>query len=167
MSFLSKMITKTATGFVVSSATALAVSSISKTLGLNDSLVGKILAVGIPMMTFSAAKDPTVADLLFKESKKKDRKKKKKSKKEAENDYFSLFGKDKAKKMNKAIAKEAGATEDEVNDVMSLFTPLFVDAIAEEEPEDVSVLQTLFKREEEEVERHSPSLAQMAMKALF
>jgi hypothetical protein len=164
--FLGKMIKKTATGFVVSSATALAVSSISKALHLDDSKVGKILAVGIPMMTFLAADDPKVSDLLFKESKKKDRKKDK-SKKEAEADYFHLFGKDKAQKMNKAIAEETGTTEDEVNGVMSLFTPFFVDAVAEEDPEDAGALGKLFKSESEDAKKHSPSLAKMAMKAVF
>jgi len=166
MSFLGKMVKKTATGFVVSAATAVAVNTISNVLGLSDSKVGKILAVGIPMMTVLTAEDPKVTDLIFKDSKKKDRKKNK-SKKEAESDYFRLFGKDKAQKMNKAIAKETGTTEDEVNGVMSLFTPFFVDAVAEEEPEDANALGKLFKQEEEEVKKQSPSLAKMAMKAIL
>lgn len=166
MSFLGKMITNTAKGFVVSSATALAVSSISNVLGLNDSKVGKILSVGIPMMTFMAADDPQITDLLFKESKKKDRKKTK-NKKEAESNYFSIFGKDKAEKMNKAIAEETGTTEEEVNGVMSMFTPYFVDAIAEEDPKDAGALHKLFKDDTEEAKKKSPSLAKMAMKAVF
>lgn len=166
MSFMGKMLKKTATGFIVSSATAIAVSSISNMLGLSDSKVGKILGVGIPMMTFLAADDPSVTDLLFKESKKKDRKKDK-SKKEAEDDYFRLFGKDNAKKMNKAIAEETGTTEDEVNGVMSLFTPFVVDAIAEEDPKDAGALGKMFKDDEEDMKKHSPSLSKLAMKAIF
>lgn len=164
MSFLSKMITKTAKGFVVSTATAVAVKSISNILGLNDSLVGRILAVGIPMMTIFAAEDPKVTDLLFKESKKKDRKKDKKS---SEDSYFSIFGKDNTKKMEKAIADETGATEEEVHGVMSLFTPYFVDAVAEEDPEDAGALGKIFKQEKDEVEKQSPSLVKMTMKAIF
>ena len=166
MSMMSKMLTKTATTFIVSSATAIAVSSISHMLHLDDSKVGKILGVGIPMMTFLAADDPKVTDLLFKESKKKDRKKDK-SQKEAESDYFRLFGKDNAAKMNKGIAEETGATEDEVNGVMSLFTPFFVDAVAEEEPADAGALGMMFKKDEEDVKKHSPSLTTMVMKSIF
>lgn len=166
MSFIGKMLKKTATGFVVSAATAVAVRTISNVLGLSDSLIGKILSVGIPMMTVFAAEDPKVTDLLFKESKKKNRQKKK-NKKEAEDDYFRLFGRDNAKKMNKAIAKESGATEDEVDGVMSLFTPFFVDAIADEEPEDAGMLGKLFKKESDDVKKQRPSLFKMTMKALF
>ncbi len=164
MSLLGKMLTKTAKGFVVSATTALAVNTISNVLGLSDSKVGKILSVGIPVMTVFAAEDPKVTDLLFKESKKKDRKKDKKS---SEDSYFSIFGKDNTKKMEKAIADETGTTEEEVHGVMSLFTPLFVDAIAEEEPEDASALGKIFKQGEKEVEKQSPSLTKMAMKAIF
>ena len=166
MGFMQKMVVNTAKGFVISSATALAVSSISNMLGLNDSLVGRILAVGIPMMGFTAAKEPSITERLFGASKKKGRKKKK-SKKEAEKDYFNIFGKDKAKKMNKAIAKEADATEEEVNGVMSFFLPYYLDAIEEEEPEDSNALGKLFKKDEEEVEKKNPSLAKMMMKAMF
>lgn len=165
MSFMGKMMKKTATGFVVSAATSVAVSSISNMLGLSDSKVGKILSVGIPMMTIVAADDPKVTDLLFKESKKKGRDKKK-SKKEAEKGFFDIFG-DKGHKMNKAIAEESGATEEEVDGVMSLFLPTFVDAIAEEEPQDEKALGKMFKKEEEEIKKSSPSLVKMTMKAIF
>ncbi len=165
MSFLGNMLKKTAKGFAVSAATAVAVSSISKLLGLSDSKVGQILSVGIPMMTIVASEDKGITDLLFKESKKK-KKGGKKDKKEAEENYFNIFG-DKGKKMNKEIAKETGSTEKEVNGVMSLFMPTFVDGIAEEEPEDAGALGKIFKAGEEEVKKQSPSLFNMTMKAIF
>jgi Bacterial protein of unknown function (DUF937) len=165
MSIMGNMIKKTAKGFVFSTMTAIAVSSISKVLGLDDSLIGKVLSVGIPMMTFLAADDPKISDLLFKDSKKKGRKKDK-GRKDAEKDFFNIFG-DKGHKMNKEIAKETGATEDEVNGIMSLFLPTFVDAIEEEDPQDAKGLGKLFKSDEEEVKKSSPSLAKMAMKAIF
>ncbi|MEA3335171.1 MAG: DUF937 domain-containing protein [Chloroflexota bacterium] len=155
MGIMGKMMKKTATGFVVSSATALAVSSISNVLGLSDSKVGSILAVGVPMMAFIAADDPQITDLLFKDSKKK-KSKKEKSRKESEDDFFNIFG-DKGHKMNKEIAKETGATEEEVNGVMSLFMPTFVGAIAEEDPEDSKALGRMFKEDSEETKRESPS----------
>lgn len=165
MGLMKKMIVKSAKGFVLSSATALAVKSISNALGLSDSLVGKILFAGIPMMTFLAADDPKITDLLFKESKKKDRKKKK-SRKEAEDDFFNIFG-DKGHRMNKAITEETGATEEEVNGVMGLFMPAFIDAIAEEEPEDSKALGNLFREDVDEVKKQGPSLLKMTKKIIF
>jgi hypothetical protein len=142
---------------------------IAKMLGLDDSLVGRVLMVGVPMMFFAGAEDPTISDRLFGRSKKKDKKKdkkKEKSRKEAEDDFFDVFG-DTGRKMNKAIAEETGATEDEVNGIMGLFLPTFEDAIAEEEPEDAGALQRMFKKEEEDIKKKSPSLTRMAMKAIF
>lgn len=158
MSLLGKMMKKTATGFVISSATAVAVKGISNALGLSDSKVGKILAVGIPMMTVIAADDKKITDNLFKASKKKDR--------DDKNGFFDIFG-DKGHKMSKAIAEEAGATEDEVNGVMNMFMPIFLDGIAEEEPEDAEGLGKMLKKDSEDVQKKSPSLAKMAMKAVF
>ncbi len=165
MGIMGKMMKKTATGFVITAATSVAVSSISNVLGLSDSKVGKILSVGIPMMGLLAADDPKITDALFKESKKKNRKKDK-NKDEAEKDFFNIFG-DKGKKMNKEIAEETGATEEEVNGVMSLFMPSFIDAIAEEDPKDEKALGKLFKDDTEEAKKSSPSFAKMAMKAVF
>lgn len=164
MSIINKMIKKTATGFVVSAATAVAVNTISNVLNLSESKVGKILAVGLPMMTFLLADDPKISDLFFKESKKKGRDKK--NKKEAEDEFFKIFG-DKGKKMNKAIAKETGATEEEVNGVMSLFLPSFMDAVDEEGPEDAGALNKMFKSATEQITVEMPSVAKMAMKAIF
>jgi hypothetical protein len=164
MGLISKFLVKKGKSLALSAATAVTINAISNILGLNDSKIVKILSVGIPMMTFMLSDDPDITDLLFKESKKKDRKKKK-SKKEAEKDYFNMFG-EKGKKMNKAIAEEADATEEEVNGVMSLFMPSFVDAIEEEDPEDSKALGKMFKKESDEMKKE-PSLARMAMKVVF
>lgn len=165
MSFLGKMVKNTAKGFVVTTATAAAVSGISHMLKMSDSKVLNILGVGIPMMTLLAADDPSISDLLFKDSKKK-KSSKKKSKKESEDHFFSIFG-EKGRQMNKAIAEETGSTEEEVNGVMSLFLPSFVGTIGEEEPEDAGALNKMFKKEAKEVEKKSPSLFNMAMKTIF
>lgn len=165
MSILGNMVKNTAKGFIISSATAVAVSGISHMLGLSDSKIARILAVGIPMMTWVASDDPKITDLLFKESKKKDRKKDK-SRKEAEEDFFSIFG-EKGHTMNKLIAEEADATEEEVNGVMSLFMPTFLDGIAAEEPKDSGALGKMFGKEAEEAKKKSPSLGRMMMKAVF
>jgi hypothetical protein len=50
---------------------------------------------------------------------------------------------------------------------MSLFTPYFVDAVAEEDPEDAGALGKLLKKDEEDIKKQSPSLFKMTMKALF
>lgn len=158
MSMLGKMVKNTAKGFVISSATAVAVKGISNALGLTDSKVGRILAVGIPMMTVVAADDKKITDNIFHASKKKDR--------DEKNGFFSIFG-NKASKMSKAIAKEADATEEEVNGVMNMFMPKFLDGIAEEEPEDAEGLGKLLKKDSEKVHKESPSLAKMAVKAVL
>ena len=144
--FLTKTMTNVVVGQTKKAATTAAKTAvvgattnmIAKALGLDDSLVGRVLMVGVPMMFFAGAEDPSISEKLFGNSKKKD--KKKKDKKEAENDFFDVFG-DTGHKMNKAIAKETGATEDEVSGIMGLFLPTFEDAIAEEEPEDAGALQ--------------------------
>jgi len=163
MSFLGKMVKNTAKGFVVTAATAAAVSGISHVLKMSDSKVLNILGVGIPMMTFLAAGDPSISNLLFDDSKKKD---KKKSQKESEDDFFNIFG-DKGRAMNKEIAKETGSTEEEVNGVMGLFMPTFIDDIAAEEPQDGAALNKMFKQETEDAKKQSPSFAKMTMKMIF
>lgn len=139
---------------------------ISKTLGLDDSLVGRVLMVGVPMMMFAGSEDPGIAGRLFDNSKKKDKKKRRKNRTEAEREYFSVFG-DKAHEMTKAIAGETGAAEDEVNGIMSLFLPELEDAIAQEELADQGAMRKLFKRETEDAKKQSPSFAKMAMKVAF
>jgi hypothetical protein len=173
MGLMSKFVVNTATdmavntakNFAVTTATTVAVKSIGNILGMPDVMVNSILAVGVPMMIMAGGEDPSITDRLFGQSKKKDRKKDK-GRKEAEGDFFNIFG-DKGHAMNKAIAEETGATEDQVNGVMGLFLPTFVDGIAEEEPEDAGALNKMFKQESEEVKKSSPSLARMAMKAMF
>ena len=139
---------------------------IAKMLGLDDSLVGRVLMVGIPMMMVAGSEDPGIGGRLFGNSKKKDKKNRRKDRKEAEKDYFNVFG-DKGHAMNKAIAEETGATEDEVNGIMGLFLPEFEDAIAEEDLEDEGAMRKLFKRETDEVKKKSPGFARMAMKVVF
>jgi hypothetical protein len=138
---------------------------IAKMLGLEDTLVGRVLMVGVPMMIFAGSEDEGIAGRLFGNSKKKD-KKKEKSRKEAEDDYFQVFG-DKGHKMNKAIADVTGAKEEEVDGIMGLFLPTFEDAIAEEELEDAGALQKMFRREADDAKKKSPSFARMAMKVVF
>lgn len=165
MSILGNMVKNTAKGFVISSATAVAVSGISHMLGLSDSKIARVLSVGVPMMAWVASDDPSITDLLFKESKKKDSRKNK-DRKEAEDDFFNIFG-DKGHTMNKLIAEEADATEEEVNGIMSLFMPTFLDGIAAEEPKDSGSLNKMFKKETEAAKKQSPSLGRMMMKAVF
>lgn len=165
MGILGNMVKKGAKGYIVSTATALTVSAIGKVLGMADGPVAKILAVGIPVMMWVASDDPKITDLLFKESKKKGRKKDK-GRKEAEKDFFNIFG-DKGHKMNKAIAKATDTTEEEVDGVMSLFLGTFVDAIAEEEPEDSKALGRMFRKETDEFKDKSPSFARMVAKLVF
>ncbi len=117
------------------------------------------------MMVFAGGEDPTISEKLFKSSKKKD-KKKDKGRKEAEKHYFDVFGK-KGEEMNQAITEETGATEDEVNGIMSMFLPTFEEAIAEEDIEDPGALQKMFHREAEDAKKASPSFEKMAMKIVF
>ncbi len=154
----------TATTFAMTTMTTVAVKSIGGALGLPDVMVNSILGVGIPMMMFAGAEDPSVSNKLFGKSKKKD--KKKKGRKEAESDFFDVFG-PKGHDMNKAIAEETGASEEDVNGVMGLFLPTFEEAIAEEEPEDGGALNKMFKQETDDLKKQSPSFAKMALKVAF
>ena len=162
---MTDMAVDTAKSFATTTMTTVAVKSIGNILGVPDVMVNSILAVGIPMMMFAGADDPTISDKIFGESKKKD-KKKDKGRKEAEDDFFNIFG-DKGHAMNKAIAEETGATEDEVNGVMGLFMPTFLQGVSEEEPESAGALNNMFNESKKEVEKQSPSLTKMAMKALL
>jgi hypothetical protein len=138
---------------------------IARMLGLDDSLVGRVLMVGVPTLIFAGSQDEGIASRLFSSSKKKD-KKKDKSRKEAEDDYFNIFGAA-GHMMNKAIAGETGATEEEVDGIMSLFLPDFLTAIDEEDAEDAGALQKLFGKEADDAKKNSPSFARMAMKLVF
>lgn len=164
MSVLGNIIKKTATGFLVSTATALAVKGISSTLKMSDSKVAQILGFGIPMMMWVASDDLGISDHLFKNSKKKG--KKKKSKREAEDDFFRTFG-EKGRAINKAIAEQTGSAEEEVNGVMSQFLPTFENAIAEEDPEDAGALSGMFRKEADDIKKKSPSLGRMMATATF
>jgi len=170
---MGNFLVKTMTNVVVDKATDAAKAAavgvtttvIGKALGLDDSLVGRVLMVGVPTLILAGSQDEGIAERLFGNSKKKD-KKKEKSRKEAEKDYFDVFGAA-GHVMNKAIAQETGATEDEVDGIMSMFLPSFEEAIAEEDVEDASALQRLFRKEADDAKRQSPSFARMAMKLVF
>jgi hypothetical protein len=165
--FLVKTMTNVVVGKAAGAAKAAVVGAttnmIAKALGLDDSLVGRVLMVGVPMMIFAGSEDEGIADGLFRGSKKKD---KKKDRKEAEKHYFDVFG-DKGHKMNKSIADMTGAKEEEVDGIMSMFLPEFEKSIDEEDVEDAGALQKLFRKEADDAKRRSPSFARMAMKVIF
>lgn len=161
---MSKFVNKMIKGAAISAAT----TTIAKMLHLDDTLVGKVLTTGATMMTFLAADDPSVSDLLFKDAQK--RKKNKKhgifsKPEEAENHFFSIFG-DRGRAMNKAIAEETGATEKQVNSIMGLFLPTFEDALLEEDIADEKGMQGFFKKEKTDAKK-DPSLARMMTKMIF
>jgi hypothetical protein len=161
----------------IAGAMGFTVNLIARSLGLEDTLVGRVLSVGVPMMTMVAGDDPSITDSLFDRSdkRKKDKEKNKgkekdksslPGRKEAETDFFDVFG-PKGHKMNKVIAEETGATEDEVNGIMSLFLPTFEEAIDEDDVPDENALGGLFRTESEKAKKESPSLSRMAMKMVF
>lgn len=170
MGFMTKTMKNVAVNKTKSAAKGMAVGAtttmIAKTLGLDDSLVGKVLMAGVPMMMLAGADDPGIGGKLFGNAKKKNKKNKKKDRKEAEKDYFDVFG-DKGHEMNKAIAEESGATEEEVDGIMGMFLPTFEEAIAEEDPKDEAAMSKMFRDETDEVKKKSPSFAKAAMKVVF
>jgi len=162
MQFISKMLQKTPSGYIVTPGTAKTVHSINYVLGLKEEKVSSILVAGIPMMTAVAADDPQITGRLFLESKKTDRSKTKKIQ-YAVKDYFTLFG-DKGRPLTQTVAAQTGAREGDVNNVMGLFLPIFVDAIEEEHPRDEEALGELFRADVDEAKSDSPTFADMAMK---
>jgi hypothetical protein len=153
MVILSKMLQKTPSGYGITPVTAKAVKSIDYDLGLKKDKINSILATGIPMMVVVAADDAQISDLLFEESRKKDRSKTK-HRKYARKDYFSIFGK-KGHTINRAVIAETDAKEGDINDVMALFLPTFVDVIEEENPLDGEALAELFRTDAEEIRSDS------------
>jgi len=171
-SFLTKMATRTVVGRtkkVAGRAVKGAVAGgstklVTKALGIDDTLVGGVLQVGIPAMVLAAGKNDSVADKLFGNSKKKDRKRPKDAD-EAEKEFASVFG-PMGKVMTKAIVGETGATEKQVGGILGMMLPDFEEAIAEENPKDARGLGKMF-REEDKDARKDPSFARLATKMIF
>lgn len=153
-------------------------SLIANVLNLDDTKVGKILGVALPMITFVTADDPSISSLLFNDSKKKNKKRKDKkkdkkgglfSKEEAEKEFFDIFG-DKGHEMSKFIAKETDTTEEEVNGVLGMTLSIMefgLGRVIEEDDVDEKGFNKLFKDEAEEQKKKQPSLFKMATKAIF
>ena len=136
-------------GYEITPVTAKAVKIIDYDVRLKKDQISSILVTGIPMMIVVAADDAQISDLLFEESRKKDRSKAK-HRKFARKDYFNIFGKA-GHTINRAVIAETEAKEGDINDVMALFLPTFVDVIEEENPLDVEALTELFRTDAEEI----------------
>ena len=162
MEFLNKMLQKTPSGYDINPETAKAAHTIADVLGIKEEKVDSVLLAGIPMMTAVAAADPLITDRLFLESKKQGRQKAK-HRKYAVKDYFAMFG-DKGRPMTQAVAAETGASEGDVNGVLALYLPTFVDAIEAENPPNDEALADLFHADAEEATSESPAFAGMVKK---
>jgi hypothetical protein len=112
-------------------------------------MITDILVAGIPMLILAADDDDQINGLLMQESRKTDRSKTKHSK-WARKEYFAIFG-EKGRTIAQAVKAETGAREEQVNSVMALFLPTFVDVIEEENPPDEEVLADIFHEEAEEI----------------
>jgi hypothetical protein len=160
MNMTGKLLTQTATGFAASPQTAVVVKSIARELALDEGQVDHVITTGIPRMVIVTADNPEIVDLLFKESRNEQRSKVK-DRKMAVLEFFSIFGAD-GRAMNEAIAADTGAQYADVNGVMALFLPTFVDAIEEEAVKDPLALRTLFRVEAQEIQAQDPGMAQTA-----
>ena len=160
MSIMSRLLVKTgkkvAVGavkdFAGTQLTNVAVKSTSKLLGINEGLVDRVLEAGIPSMIFAGAEDEGIARRLFSSSKDEGRGKNR-SREESEKHFFDIFG-DKGRKMNKEIAAETGATEQEVGGILSSFLPTFENVIAEEDPKDEKKLMKMFRKDADHAREH-------------
>jgi hypothetical protein len=160
MSIMSKMLVKTgkkvAVGavkdFAGTTLTNAAVKSTSKLLGIDEGKVDRVLEAGIPSMIFAGAEDEGIAKRLFDSSKDKGRGKGR-SREESEKHFFNIFG-DKGRKMNREIAAETGATEQEVDGIMSTFLPTLESVIAEEDPNDEKKLMKMFRKDADHAREH-------------
>ena len=171
--FLTKMATRTVVGqtkkvagrAVKGAVAGGATKMVTKALGLDDTLVGGVLQLGVPAMVLAAGKDESVAEKLFGNSKKKKDRKRPENADEAEKEFASVFG-PMGKVMTKAIAGETGATEKQVGGILGMMLPDFEEAIAEENPKDARGLGKMF-REEDKDARKDPSFARLATKMIF
>jgi hypothetical protein len=160
MSIISKLLVKTgkkaAVGavkdFAGTTLTNAAVKSTSKLLGINEGIVDRVLEAGIPSMIFAGAEDEGIAKRLFHSAKDKGRDKDH-SPEVSEKRFFDIFG-EKGRKMNKEIAAETGATEKEVDGIMSAFLPTFENVIAEEDPKDEKALMKMFRKDADHAREH-------------
>jgi hypothetical protein len=170
---MSKMLVKTgkkvAVGkvkdFAGTTLTNTAVKTTSKLLGIDEGKVDRVLEAGIPSMIFAGAEDEGVAKRLFSSSKDKDRGKER-SREESEKHFFNIFG-DKGRKMNKEIAAETGATEAEVDGIMSAFLPTFENVIAEEDPKDEKKLMKMFRKDADHAREHGHGWVRNMMGRIF
>jgi hypothetical protein len=161
MKIIDKMLVQTETGFQIAPETAGVVKEISEVLGFKDTKVSSVVVLGVPMMTSVAADDPEITGLLYEESKKKNRVKKP-HRKFATKDFFTIFG-EKGRSMNEVIAGEAGVNYGEVNVVMALFLPTYVNAIEEENPQGKEELAEIFRADADQAKSDSPGLANLAV----
>jgi hypothetical protein len=166
--FFTKLFKKTFLGrakrAAFGAAAAAATAGIARLLGLDGSLVGKVLSLGVSMMTLVGAKDEGIAGRLFTNSKKK--RKNPTSKSEAEQGFFDVFGA-MGRQMSKIISRETGATEDEVGGILGMFLPDFEQVIAEEDPEDEKVLQRMLGRDAEAAKQADPLFARLTKEIVF
>ena len=65
--------------------------------------------------------------------------------------------------MNEAIAEEAGLTYGDVNVVMALFLPTYVDAIEEENPQSEEDLAEMFRADTDHARSESPGFADLVV----
>jgi hypothetical protein len=145
-------------------AAAAATAGIARLLGLDGSRVGKVLSLGVSMMTLVGAKDEGISGKLFANSKQK--RKRSTSKGDAERDFFDVFGA-MGRQMSSIISRETGATEDEVGGILGMFLPDFEQVIAEQDPEDEKALQRMFDRDAEEAKQDDPLFARLAKEIVF
>ena len=161
MKIIDKMLEQTEAGFLIAPEPAGVVNEISEVLGFKDTKVSSVVVLGVPMMTSIAADDPEITGLLYQESKKKNRVKKP-HRKFATKDFFTIFG-EKGRSMNEAIAGEAGVNYGDVNVVMALFLPTYVDAIEEENPQSEEELAEMFRADADQVKSDSPGFADIVV----
>jgi hypothetical protein len=177
MKTMSMVVVGKATSAAKAFVTGALTNSIARWLGLEDSLVAKVLMVGIPAMMMIASDDPVIAGNLFNRSKEDEKKRfdgegrrledrNRKEQEEAESEFFDVFG-EKGHAMNKVIAEETGATEEEVDGIMSAFLPEFERAIDDEHLEDAGALQRLFSDQVAAIKAEAPRWLTMMTKAIF
>lgn len=153
---------------IKSSIAAATTSLIANVLNLDDTKVGQILGVAIPVITFVVADDKSISNKLFgrsKDHKKGDRM----TREEGEKEFFDVFG-DKGHAMSKFIAKETGATEEEVNGVLGMTMSVLETGLGRfinEEDVDEESFNLFFKEEAEEESKNNPNLFNAAKKVVF
>ncbi|MEJ2523072.1 MAG: hypothetical protein P8080_09360 [Gammaproteobacteria bacterium] len=173
MSIMSKMLVKTgkkvAVGavkdFAGTTLTNAAVKSTSRLLGIDEAKVDRVVEAGIPSMIFAGAEDEGVAKRLFHSSKDKG-KDRNRTREESEKHFFNIFG-DKGRKMNREIAEETGATQEEVKGILATFLPTFEDVIAEEDPKDEKHLMKVFRKDADHAREHGHGWIRRTMGRIF